>query len=460
MSIDAAAGTFRRSRTVPVHRALSGLMKDPVNTLAEIGRRAQGEVVRLELGLFRPYLVTHPDHVQQVLKSDWTNYRREGMFWRPLRRMIGASILGEDEPWESSRKVLQPLFTRRYIDSIAGEMAGVITSRVTELDEYALAGQQIDVLEEMSRIVNRAVLKVLFGDRITREEGERLAPAYDTAATSINFRLLMPFMPYSVRVPGDRSFMKAVRTVDDVVFPVIRNARADSGDGLDVISALCRVKGDDGTGLDDRQIRDNLVSVYGAASESTAMSLTWLWPLLDAHPGVAARLYEEIDRVVGAGPVAPEHLAELHYTRMVLQELLRLYPAGWILPRMAMKSAEIGGVRIKAGAQVLISPYSTHRLDEFWERPLEFDPERFAPGAHERMHRYAYFPFGGGSHQCLGKHLFYVEAPLMIAAILSRFRPQLATAGPYTPFPAASLRPREKVTLNLGPVRHGPGAAA
>ncbi|GAA3069430.1 cytochrome P450 [Streptosporangium carneum] len=431
-----------------------------MNTLAEMGRRAKGEVVRLDLGLFRPYLVTHPDHVQQVLRSDWTNYRREGMFWRPLRRMLGAGVLGEDEPWESGRKILQPLFTRRYIGSIAGELAGAITARVEELDEYALAGRHIDGLEEMSRIVNRAVLRVLFGDRITREEGERLAPAYDAAATSINFRLLMPFMPYSVRVPGDRAFVRAVRTVDDVVFPVIRKARADQSEGLDVISALCRVRGDDGTEIDDRRIRDNLVSVYGAASESTAMTLTWLWPILDAHPHVAARLYDEIDRVVGAGPVAPRHLPELRYTRMVLQELLRLYPAGWIFPRMAMKSAEIGGVRVRAGAQVLISPYATHRLDEFWERPLEFDPERFAPEAPDRRHKYSYFPFGGGPHQCLGQHLFYVEAPLLVAALLSRFRPRLASAGPFTPSPAASLRPKEKITLNLVPVRRAAGEAA
>ncbi len=460
MSIDSAAGAFRRSRTVPVHRALPGLMKDPVNALAEMGRQAKGEVVRLDLGLFRPYLITHPDHVQQVLKGDWTSYRREGMFWRPLQRMLGAGVLGEGEQWETGRKILQPLFTRRYIASLAEGLAGAINDRVAELDEHARSGQTIDAIEEMSRIVNRAVIRVLFGDRITHEDGERLAPAYDTAATSINFRLLMPFMPYSVRVPGDRAFMKAVRTVDDVVFPVIRKARADHGDGLDVISALCRIKGDDGREIDDRQIRDNLVSVYGAASESTAMSLTWLWTLLDAHPAVAAKLYDEIDRVVGTDPVTPGHLPELRYTRMVLQELLRLYPAGWFFPRMTTRPVELGGVRIRAGAQVLISPYATHRLDEFWERPLEFDPERFAPGEQERRHRYSYFPFGGGPHQCLGQHLFYVEAPLLVAAVLSRFHPGLASAGPFTPFPAASLRPKEKVMLNLVPVRRVPGEAA
>ncbi|MGV9771324.1 cytochrome P450 [Streptosporangium sp. NPDC003464] len=457
MSIDTGTRGVRRARTAPARHILPRFMRDPVNALAELGRQADGEVVRLNLGPFRPYLVTHPEHVQQVLRADWTNYRREGMFWRPLQRILGASILGEGRPWEESRKILQPLFTVRYVASLAEEMARTITARVEELDSYARDGRPIDAAEEMAGIVNQAVIRVLFGDKITRADGERLAPAYDTAATSINFRLLMPFAPYSVRVPGDRAFMRAVRTVDDVVFPVIRKARADPDGGLDVISALCRARGDEGGEAVDRQIRDDLVSVYGAASESTAMTLTWLWPLLETHPEVAARLHDEIDRVVGAGPAVPAHLPELVYTRMVLQELLRLYPAGWIFPRMAMESGEIGGVPVRAGSQVLISPYATHRLEEFWERPLEFDPERFAPGGNERRHKYSYFPFGGGPHQCLGQHLFYVEAPLLVAAILSRFRPTVTGQGPFTPAPAASLRPRQKVELNLHPLQRVPG---
>ncbi|MEU4831010.1 cytochrome P450 [Streptosporangium sp. NPDC023615] len=418
-----------------------------MNTLADISGQVDGELVRLSLGPFRPYLVTRPDHIQQVLKSDWTNYQREGMFWQPLRRVLGASILGDGEPWKSSRKALQPLFTARYVTSLAGTMAEVINQRMDELDEYAAAGRSIDAAEQMTGIVNAAVVRALFGDRISRADGERLAPAYATAAGSIAFRLVMPFMPYSIRVPGDRAFMKAVETIDDVVFPLIRKARADSSGGPDVISALCELR--DGDAAGDRQIRDDLVSVYGAASESTAMTLTWLWPLLDAHPEVTARLREEIGRVVGHGPVAPEHVPDLRYTRMVLQELLRLYPAGWIFPRMAMRDSEIGGVRIKAGSQVLISPYATHRLKEFWERPLEFDPERFAPGGQPRRHKYAYFPFGGGPHQCLGQHLFYVEAPLLLGALLGRFRIGVRSKGPFTAAAAASLQPRQNIELDI-----------
>ncbi|GGK88839.1 cytochrome P450 [Sphaerisporangium melleum] len=434
-------------------RMLATFVRDPANGLAELGTRAHGGVVRLKLGPFRPYLVTHPDHVQQVLRGNWANYRREGMFWNPLKRMLGDGILGDGPVWETSRAILQSLFTAPYVASLAGVIASTIDARVAELDGLARTGAPIDAAREMAAIVNQSVVRVLFGDRVSRRDSERLISAYHTADAAVTVRLLMPFMPYRLPLPGDRAFMNAVAAIDDVVFPVIRQAKAEGpGHGeVDVVSALCHGAG--GPPRDERWIRDDLVSVYAAASETTATTLTWLWPLLDAHPEVAARLYAEIDEVVGEGPPLPSHVPELRYTKMVLQEVMRLYPAGWLFPRMATESEQIGGTRVKAGSMVLISPYATHRLEGFWDRPLVFDPERFAPDAPRRRHRYVYFPFGGGPHQCLGQHLFYMDAPLIVAALLSRFRPVSVGGGPFTPARTALLRPRGRVILRLRPAR-------
>ncbi|WP_248959562.1 cytochrome P450 [Sphaerisporangium perillae] len=432
---------------------MARIVRDPVNGLADAGMRARGGIVRLKLGPFRPYLVTHPDHVQHVLRGGFPKYARQGMFWRPLNRLLGDGILGDGPGWESSRKILQSLFTAQYIASLAGTIAKTIDERVAELDGAARSGAPIDAAREMAAIVNQSVVRVLFGDRVSRQDSERLISAYHTADAAVTFRLLTPFMPYWLRLPGDRAFMDAVATIDDVVFPVIHRAKDGSraDDGVDVVSALCRPDAD-GHRRDDRRIRDDLVSVYAAASETTATTLTWLWPVLDAHPEVAARLYAEIEEVVGDGPALPSHVPELRYTKMVLQEVMRLYPAGWLFPRMAVEADEIGGTRIKAGSMVLISPYATHRLEEFWDRPLEFDPERFSPDVPRRRHRYAYFPFGGGPHQCLGQHLFHMDAPLIVAAILNRFRPAPLGGGPFTPARTALLRPRGTVGLRLRPV--------
>jgi cytochrome P450 len=132
--------------------------------------------------------------------------------------------------------------------------------------------------------------------------------------------------------------------------------------------------------------------------------------------------------------------------------VLRLYPLGWMIPRTVVGDDVIGGRRVRGGSTVLISPYLTHRMAEFWDRPEEFDPERFAPERDQRRHRFAYFPFGGGGHVCLGSHLFTVEAQLVIAAVLAKFRPSVVDAAQIKPQASASLRPSEPVELVLRPV--------
>ncbi|MEU4701486.1 cytochrome P450 [Nonomuraea dietziae] len=436
-------------RVLPFYRAVPRLVKDPVTELAKMGTETGGRIVRLDIGPFRPYLVSHPDHVQQVLKTDWSNFVREGMFWRPLQRVIGRSILGEGEGWESSRRILQPLFTARYTASLGEDMADIIADCILELDAYALSGRPVDGGHQMTRIVNQAVIKVLFGGRISRDVAERLAPEFATCATSIAFRLLFPFAPYSIKVPGDRAFLAAAKKIDEIVYPLIEQARAEGTGSREVVSALIGARIRQDGEVDVKQVRDDLVSIYGAASETTAMSLTWLWSLLHDHPDVYARLQAEVDEVVGEGPVRSEHVPRLGYLRMVLQELLRVYPSGWIIPRQTVADTEIGGVPIKAGSQVLVSPYTTHRLEEFWQRPLVFDPERWAPERNERRHRYAFIPFGAGPHSCLGQHLFYLKAPLVVAGLLSRYHLTLTNPQRLTPVPGASARPKEKLLLKL-----------
>ncbi|MER6948564.1 cytochrome P450 [Nonomuraea sp. NPDC000554] len=445
--------TVTEPHIIPFYRAIPRLVKDAVPELAKMGTEAAGRVVRLDIGPFRPYLISHPDHVQQVLKTDASNFVREGMFWRPLWRVSGQSLLGEGEAWESSRKILQPLFTARYTASLGDDMADIIADCLVELDDHAREGGLVDGAHLMTTIVDQTVIKLLFGGWISRDAAERLSSGFATCATSIGFRLLVPFAPYTIRVPGDRAFLAAAKKIDEIVYPLIEQAGQEGPRGNEVVSALLKARVEQDGEADTRLVRDDLVSIYGTASETTAMSLTWLWSVLHDHPEVNARLREEIFEVVGEGPVRSADVAKLRYLRMVLQELLRVYPVAWIIPRQTVADTEIGGVRIKAGSQVLVSPYTTHRLSEFWDRPLEFDPERWAPERNERRHRYAFVPFGAGPHVCLGQHLFYVQAPLVIANILSRYRPVLTNPQRLTHVPGMSMRPKEKLMLKLLPVQ-------
>ncbi|WP_319462188.1 cytochrome P450 [Micromonospora sp. RTP1Z1] len=438
-------------RTVPLHRILPGLLRDPARALIDVGNRTGGGVVRLNLGSFRPYLVTHPRHVQHVLRDRADNYERagDGLFWRPIKRLFGEGILGEGQIWSASRRMLQPMFTAKRVEALIDGMAEAIGDAVDELGEPSPAGRTVDIGVEQSRIVSCAIMRVLFADKISVPDAMRVIDAQDVIATAVIPRIIVPFAPLSLPMPGDRPFRRAVRIVDDVLLPVVRAAKAAADDGDDIISTLWRARTEDGRPLDERQVRNDTVAMFAATTETTINVLTWLWPHLEQHPDVADQLYAEIDQVLGGGPVRREHLRELTYTRMVLDELLRLYPIGWIIPRRAVAADVIDGVPIEAGATMVASPLITQRMAQFWERPDEFDPERFRPERVRARHRYAHFPFGGGPHQCLGMNLFYLEAQLILATMLSRYQFRLRRPGVPGLRLAAALRPRERVELTL-----------
>ncbi|MGH3388956.1 MAG: cytochrome P450 [Actinomadura sp.] len=431
----------RKAKHFPLYRTLPKFVRDPLKEIQRISGAAGGDILRLDLGVARPLVVTHPDHVQHVLRENSENYVRDGVFWRPLHGLMGDSVLGEGDAWELSRRVLQPVFTARNVDALTERMAETINEAVDALDEPARSGRPVRVIEEMGHIVNKTVIRVFFGEKISADEAVHLAVAFEAVATSLAFRFLLPFVPKAIPLPGDRTFREAVQTIDETMFALVRKYRENPGDGHDIFTALCRARTAEGSELTDQWVRDNLVAMFATGTETTAVALSWLWPILATHPEVATRLGDEIDQVVGGDRVRQAHLEGLPYAKQVVQELLRLYPVGWLFPRIALRPGTIDGVPIKAGQTLMISPFLTHRLESVWERPLDFDPDRFAQDRTAQRHRYAYFPFGGGPHQCLGMHVFYAEAQLILASILSRFRPVLSTTEPFRPRIGPTLRP-------------------
>ena len=437
-------------RRIPFRRAVPGLLNDPLRGFKRIGDLADGNIAQVNLGLFRPYLLTHPDHVQHVLRDSVTKYRREGMMWRPLRRLLGNGIASDGEQWRISRTLIQPLFTARRIANHLEVVADTIAEEVDRL--AALEGKTIDANRAMTRILHRALVRAFFGGRINVRDADRLAHSIEVVQGAVALRMLLPVVPPDFPLPGDRRVREATKVADEIIFPLVRQYRAAGATGQreDLAALLCEARDENGKGLSDRRVRDDIVSIFAAGTETTSTALTWLWVVLGQNPSVAARLYEEVDEVIGDGPARPAHLPHLRYTHMVLQELLRLYPIAWVLPRTVMEDDTIDGIRIGRGSTVVMSPYLTHRRPDLWENPLVFDPERFAPERPERRHRYAYYPFGGGMHTCLGSHLFGQEAALAIGTILTRVRPR-SLGKPPSPAAGAALRPSKPVRVKLMP---------
>src|SRR4051794_41117515 len=256
-------------RNLPFTRLFLTLIRDPLKATDKIGELAGGDIVRLRLGTFRPYLVTRPEHVQHVLRDNAPNYLREGLLWKPLSRLVGEPS-GADPVWPLKKGAFQALLSGPNIATFTDDMAASIAGAVAELGHRAGAGRPVDATTEMTRIVYRAITRILVGDKISIPVADELGQALATAgASSFRARMLLPFVPHSIPLPGDRAFHRAVRAVDDLVFPIVRESRRRGAGGGDIVSRLLRAHDEDGNGLDDQQVRDGVVALFVAATETT-----------------------------------------------------------------------------------------------------------------------------------------------------------------------------------------------
>jgi len=229
-----------------------------------------------------------------------------------------------------------------------------------------------------------------------------------------------------------------------------RRLAAPDDDRDDLLALLLAARDEDtGEGMDPTLLRNQVLTLFVAGHETTSSALAWTWYLLSTHPQVAERLRAELTASLGDRPPTMDDLPRLDYARMVIEEAMRLYPPAWATSRNPVDDDEIDGIRIPKGTLVFLSPYLTHRHPDFWENPEGFDPERFRPEPVKARHRFAYFPFGGGPHLCIGETFAMTEAVLVLATIAQRFRLDLAAGERVEPAPLVTMRPRDGLPMRL-----------
>ena len=432
----------------PLVGALPGFRRDALATLLN-ATREHGDAVRIDLGPQRFTLLSHPDHVRHVLQHNPGNYAKG---YDKLRALLGNGlVLNEGESWLRQRRLMQPAFHRRRI----ARFAEVVTAETEEMlgrwDARSPGGQSLDVAREMTRLAQGIIVKTMFGSDVG-PEGDEIAKAFDVALSGINLRFLLPLWFGRLPVPANRRFERALATLDSTVHRIVQERRREARDGTDdLLSMLMEARDEEsGEAMSDRQLRDEVMTVYLAGHETTAMALSWLWYLLSKNPESARKVREEVADVAGHGALGVEHLPRLSYTRMVVDETLRLYPSAWLLSRKAIEDDRIGPYLIPAGTTLFLSPFVTHRRPDLWENPEGFDPERFAPGRDDGGPRYAYFPFGGGPRLCIGNNFALMEATLIVASVARRYRLDLVPGrevkvrerGSLVPHPGMPMVPR------------------
>jgi cytochrome P450 len=445
----ASLKTARGPKGVPVLGNVRDMQRDSLGFMLRASK--YGDVALIRLMIWDHYLVSHPSGVKRILQENNKNYTKDVLDYNLLKAALGNGLLTNDgDSWLSQRRLMQPAFHRQRLAGF-GEMMVDNTVRMLD-DRWKRAeqkGRPVDVSVEMHHLTLRIVGMALFG-RDMGGEGDQVGDALTRAQRRLTDQFYMPFVPWWVPTPGHRDFHDAMRDLDAVVFKVIGERRDKGGEHHDLLDMLLTARdADTGKGMDDTQVRDEVLTLMLAGHETTANALTWTWYLLSKNPGPARKMREELDRVLGGRTPTAADLPNLNYTRMVLDEAMRLYPPAYAFTRRAIEEDEIQGYRIPAGATVMVSSYVTHHQAAHWENPEGFDPERFAPEREKTRHPYAYFPFGGGPRLCIGNNFALMEGVLILATIGQRYRLDLVPGHPVEVEPLITLRAKHGVRMTL-----------
>ncbi|TFH24752.1 MAG: cytochrome P450 [Myxococcales bacterium] len=413
--------------------------------------REYGDVVRLRFFIWPAVLLVHPDHVKHVLQDRHAAYDKNTMDWRMLRPVLGESLLTSDgDTWLAQRRLMQPAFHRDRIAAFGELMVEQTVAMLQRWEPAARAGDTLDVAAEMSRVTLDIVTRALFGAVVKAD-----ADVVGEAVTSLNRQFLEDGFTLQGLIAmftgrPTRSARRSLALLHGIMNDIIAARRTASEPGSDLLSLLLAARDEEtGAGMDDAQLRDQVLTLFVAGHETTSNALAWTWSLLARNPEATACLHDELARTLGGRLPTVADLPQLTYTRMVLDEAMRLYPPAWATSRNATEEDEIGGYRVRKGSLVALSPWLTHRHPGIWPDPLVFRPERFAPEAVAARPKFSYYPFGGGPHLCIGNSFAIHEAVLVLATVSQRYALTLADSRPVEPEPMVTLRPRGGLPMKL-----------
>lgn len=425
------------------------------------GRDAYGDLVRYRLGPVVVHGVTSPELAEQVL-TDSATYGKLGPE-NPLRLVLGTGLLtsSDHESWLRNRRMMQPVFHRKNIDGLFTTMTGCADEMLDHLAATYRPGDEVDLHTEMMRVTLDIVSRCMFSADVM-DDLDRIGPhAVDTAVNYAFARLQNPFSPPTTwPTPTNRRFARVMAALDEMMYGLIAERRAGEprGDLLDML--LAAEDADTGERMTDRELRDEIITMFAAGHETTAITLTWTWYLLSRRPDVLARVQAEVDAALGGRTPTLADLPAMPYTLAVFEESMRLYPSAPIVPRLTSRDTVLGGHRLPAGSRVLVSLFHVHRDPRHWPDPERFDPERFDPAAKKGRHRYAYIPFGAGPHLCIGKHFALLEAHLLLASIAQRYELRHLPYHPVAELASITLRPRYGMRMTMHPRRPARAEAA
>jgi len=400
----------------------------------------------------RMFILNEPGAIRYVLLDNAANYTKSEVGRRLLEPGLGRGLLtSEGETWRRHRRIMAPSFDPRSVTGYAPIMTEVTLGLLEKWDALP-QDSEIDAAAAMMHLTLHIISKAMFSSD-SDEIVDAVEGGVNQYQTLVRPSLLdlLHFPQWFARLlaplPTDGLFDEFDRKVDLLL---TERGRQPDAEPKDLLARLVAARdAETGGGMTAKEVRDQVVTIFMAGHETTSLALSWTWYLLSQHPAVEAKLHRELADVLGGRTPRNEDIASLRYTRMVIEESMRLYPPAHTTGRQPIKPDEILGHRIPAGAEVLIMPWLIHRKPQLWEDPERFDPERFAPERAAERPRFAYIPFGAGPRICIGAAFAMTEAIFILATIAQRYRLRLKPGHPVEPQGLITLRPRYGMQMFL-----------
>lgn len=434
----------------PLVGVLPSLLRDPFGFVLSAWQQ-NGDIFTLDLGFTRMVFLCHPRHAQHLLRDNAANYYKGGALWDAIRKVLGNGlVVSEGDFWLRQRRLMQPQFHRQRLAGLTTHIVEAIDEALRTWEEPARTGQPFNVAEPLNALTMRVVLKTLFGASLKPQEMDRVGAEMAFLFTYFFVDAATAALPHWLPIPGWRRYQEALALFDQIVYQVIRTSRAEIGPENHLLAMLLNtVDEETGARMDDRQLRDEIATLFVAGFETTSLALSWAVHHLTQHPAVLQKLQEEVDRVLDGRTPTFADLPNLAYTRMVLQETLRIAPPSYWTPRTGVADDEIDGYHIPAGTTIVSFTYAIHRHPDYWPDAERFDPERFTPENSTRRDHFAWIPFGAGNRQCIGRDFALMEGQLALAMFVQRYQLSAVPGQTVQPALSGTLRPKGGVTVRL-----------
>ncbi len=412
--------------------------RNPTDFLQNIAKL--GDVTTFRMGGAQVFLLNHPDLIRDLLVTNHAKFIK-GRALQRAKGLLGEGLLTSEHEFHlRQRRMIQPAFHRRRIEGYAASMIEFSERLSGEWQN----GDVRDIDREMMRLTLWIVGRTLFSANV-EDETTQVGAAMTTIVSMFNF-MVLPFSELleKLPLPPIRRLKTARRTLDEVIYKIIDERRRIGEDTGDLLSMLL-VAQDEETGgaMDDRQIRDECLTLFLAGHETTANALTWTFYLLSQNAAAEKKFHAELDEVLGGESLTPADYPRLKYTEQIFAEAMRLFPPAWTLGRMATEEHEFAGFKVAPKSLVLASQFLMHRDARFWEQPDAFVPERWKKlSIKEAGNRFIYFPFSKGVRSCIGESFAWMEGVLLLANLGRRWKLSLLPDQKIALQPMITLRPK------------------